>query len=116
MVKLLWEPSEERKRTANMTKYIEFVNNRFDLNFNEYFELYDWSVNNLPDFWGSVWDFCEIKSSKGYEKVAEDLNKFPGTNWFPGARLNFAENLLRHRDDHTAFIFKGESEKETRIS
>jgi acetoacetyl-CoA synthetase len=116
MVKLLWEPSEERIKSANMTKFIEFVNKRHDLNINEYFELYDWSVDKLSEFWASVWDFCEIKSSKGYEKVVEDLNKFPGTNWFPGARLNFAENLLKHRDDHTAFIFKGENEKEARIS
>jgi len=116
MSKLLWKPSEERKRNANMSKFMDFVNKRYDKSFHSYFELYDWSINNIPDFWASVWDFTGIKSSKGYQTVVDDLGKFPGAKWFTGARLNFAENLLRYRDAHTAFIFKGETQKSTRMS
>jgi acetoacetyl-CoA synthetase len=116
MSKLLWKPSEEQINDANMTKFIDFVNKHYGQNFNSYFELYDWSVNNIPDFWESMWDFSEIIASKRFEKVVDDLKKFPGAKWFVGARLNYAENLLRHRDDHTAFIFKGEDQKETRMS
>jgi len=116
MSKLLWKPSEERKRNANMSKFMDFVNKRYDKSLHSYFELYDWSINNIPDFWASVWDFTGIKSSKGYETVVDDLGKFPGAKWFTGARLNFAENLLRYRDAHTAFIFKGETQKSTSMS
>lgn len=116
MGKLLWEPSDERKRNANMTKYMDFVNKGYGQDIHSYSELYEWSINNIPDFWKSVWDFCGIKASKKYEKVVDDLTKFPGANWFVGARLNFAENLLRYRDDRTAFIFRGETQRHARMS
>ncbi len=116
MGKLLWEPSQERKRNASITRFMDFVNKRYSKSFRSYWELYDWSINNIPDFWASVWDFTEIKASKSYETVVDDLSKFPGAKWFIGARLNFAENLLRHRDNHTAFIFKGETQKSAKMS
>ena len=105
----LWEPSEERIKNANMTRFIEFVNKRYNKKFNDYFELYGWSITDIADFWAAIWDFVGIKVSKKYEKVVEDLSTFPGTKWFPGAELNFAENLLRYRDDKIAFIFKCET-------
>ncbi|HXQ36697.1 MAG TPA: acetoacetate--CoA ligase [Anaerolineales bacterium] len=106
----LWSPSEERIQQANITRFIDEVNARGNLNLGSYTELYQWSVENIPDFWGAVWDFAEIKASKPYNQVVEDLTKFPGAKWFPGAQLNFAENLLRYRDDQLAFIFKGETQ------
>ncbi|WKZ48191.1 MAG: acetoacetate--CoA ligase [Anaerolineales bacterium] len=106
----LWTPSEQRKQDANITRFIEEVNARRELNIISYADLYQWSVENTPDFWAEVWDFVGIKSSKRYDKVVEDLSVFPGTKWFTGARLNFAENLLRYRDDQLAFIFKGETQ------
>jgi acetoacetyl-CoA synthetase len=92
-----------------MTKFIEFVNKRYNKQFTDYFDLYDWSVANIADLWASVWDFLEIKASRKYDKVVDDLNKFPGAQWFVGAELNFAENLLRYRDKKTAFVFKCET-------
>jgi len=92
-----------------MTKFMSFVNERHGAKFDSYNELYEWSVSSIADFWAAVWDFCEIKASKGYETVIDDASKMPGAKWFVGARMNFAENLLRHRDDHVAFIFKGET-------
>ncbi|UCG70098.1 MAG: acetoacetate--CoA ligase [Thermoplasmata archaeon] len=116
MSKLLWEPSEDQVRNANMTRFIEFVNKKYGKNFDTYFELYDWSITNISDFWEAMWDFGEVKASKRFDTVVDDLGKFPGANWFVGARMNYAENLLRLRDDHTAFIFKGENQKEARMS
>ena len=116
MSKLLWEPTEERKKNANITRFIDFVNKRYKQSFGSYKELYDWSVDRIPDFWASVWDFVEVKSSKGYETVVDDVTKMPGAKWFTGARLNFAENMLRYRDEKTAFIFKGETQKSVSMS
>ncbi|RJP59606.1 MAG: acetoacetate--CoA ligase [Deltaproteobacteria bacterium] len=112
----LWKPSEERKMNANITRFIDAVNKRYGKSFCSYDELYDWSINNISDFWASVWDFCEIKASRDYDIVVDDPGKMPGTKWFTGARLNFAENLLRYRDEHTAFVFKGENQKSAKMS
>jgi acetoacetyl-CoA synthetase len=108
--KPLWVPSKDQIQNANMTRFIEFVNRRYGRNFRSYRDLYQWSVDRIPDFWAAVWDFVEIKASRKYNQVVEDLTKYPGTKWFPGARLNFAENLLRYRDDQLAFIFIGETQ------
>ncbi|MFQ5812135.1 MAG: acetoacetate--CoA ligase [Anaerolineae bacterium] len=115
MKKPLWEPSEERKNQANITRFIGLVNEKYGLEINSYAQLWNWSVENIPDFWTAMWEFGEIKASRGYDEVIEDAasltGKFPGARWFSGARLNFAENLLRHRDDQAAFVFKGETQK-----
>jgi acetoacetyl-CoA synthetase len=108
----LWEPSEERKQSANITRFMERVNRRHGKSFGTYWDLYDWSVESIPEFWSAVWDFVEIKASVPYDTVVDDLNRFPGARWFPGARLNFAENLLRYRDDRIAFKFIGETQHE----
>lgn len=112
----LWEPSEETRRNANITRFIELVNTRYGKGFSTYRELYQWSVDDIPAFWAAMWDFAEIKASRKYDKVVEDLSVFPGTKWFPGARLNFAENLLRYRDQRLAFIFKGETKKRVQMT
>ncbi|MGQ9653622.1 MAG: acetoacetate--CoA ligase [Thermodesulfobacteriota bacterium] len=112
----LWEPSEETRRNANITRFIELVNTRYGKGFSTYRELYQWSVDDIPAFWATMWDFAEIKASRKYDKVVEDLSVFPGTKWFPGARLNFAENLLRYRDQRLAFVFKGETKKRVQMT
>jgi acetoacetyl-CoA synthetase len=104
----LWVPSEDRKRQSNIIRFIRLVNDRFGLDISDYWGLYLWSIENIPDFWATMWDFGQIKASRGYDEVVDDLSKFPGARWFPGAQLNFAENLLRYRDDRVAFIFRGE--------
>ena len=116
MGKLLWKPSEELIRKANITRFIEFVNKKYGLKIDSYAQLYNWSVENIPDFWAAMWEFGEVIASRGYDKVVDDLSKFPGAKWFVGARLNFAENLLRYRDNHTAFIFRGENRKSARMT
>lgn len=116
MSKLLWAPSEERKRDANITKFMDFVNKRYEREFHFYKELYNWSIDKIPDFWDSVWNFVGIRASKEYDVVVDDVYKMPGAKWFIGAKLNFAENLLRYRDGRTAFIFKGERQKSSKMS
>jgi acetoacetyl-CoA synthetase len=116
MGKLLWQPSDETIKDANMTRFINFVNKKQGVEITSYTQLYNWSIENITDFWAAMWEFGEIKASQGYTAVVDDLNKFPGTKWFPGARLNFAENLLRYRDDHVAYIFKGETQKSARMT
>lgn len=109
MKKPLWEPSEKRKESTNMTRFMRFVNGKYGLNFTSYNQLYEWSIKNPADFWATMWEFGDIKTSRTYEKVATNLNDMLNCNWFEGAKLNFAENLLRYRDNHIAIIFKGES-------
>ena len=116
MAKLLWEPSEERIKNSNMYKFMQFINERHGTDFKEYRPLHKWSVDNIPEFWASFWDYADIKYSRSYDTVIDDVNKMPGAKWFEGARLNFAENLLRYRDDHTAFIFRGETQKSAKMS
>src|SRR5687767_9870524 len=112
----LWTPSEERKRDANITRFIQEINARHTLDLESYPELYQWSIEYIPDFWAAIWDFAEIKASQPFTQIIEDLTKFPSANWFPGARLNFAENLLRYRDDRLAFIFKGETQSSKQMT
>jgi acetoacetyl-CoA synthetase len=116
MKKPLWEPSSERKNQANMTRFIQFVNQKFGKDFKDYPELYAWSIQEIPDFWAAFWEFAGVKASRGYDRVVDDLGKMPGAKWFEGARLNFAENLLRYRDDRVAMIFKGEVQDSRQIT
>jgi len=103
-------------KEANITRFISFVNKKHSLKIDSYDQLYRWSIENVFDFWAAMWNFGEMKASRRYERVVDDLNKFPGARWFVGAKLNFAENLLRYRDDHIAFVFKGETKKSTRMT
>jgi acetoacetyl-CoA synthetase len=116
MRKPLWEPSAERKKQANITRFIELVNKKHGLKIKNYPELHKWSVESIQDFWAAVWEFVDIKASQKYSKVVEDLSVFPGTKWFPGAKLNFAENLLRYKDDRLAFVFNGEGQKSRKMT
>jgi len=108
MPKKLWEPSEERIKSTNMYRFMTRINEKFNKNFTEYGELWEWSVENLADFWTHAWDFLDIQVSTPYETVIQDKDKMPGAKFFAGSKLNFAENLLRFRDDRTALIFRGE--------
>jgi acetoacetyl-CoA synthetase len=112
----LWKPSDQRIKEANMSKFVEFVNQRYGERFKGYFDLYEWSVKSIHDFWASIWDFVGIKASRKYDMVVENMNVFPGTKWFCGAELNFAENLLRHRDNKAAFVFKSETKPSVNIT
>ena len=112
----LWKPSEDKIQNANLTRFLGYINGKHGKNLRTYPQLYQWSIENIPDFWARFWEFAEIKASQGYTQVVDDLKKLPGAKWFLGARLNFAENLLRYRDDRVAFVFKGEMQKSARMT
>jgi acetoacetyl-CoA synthetase len=112
----LWEPSPEQKRNANITRFISLVNERHATKIGSFNELHDWSISHLKEFWALVWEFCGIKALKPYDTALAWDKQIMDARWFPGARLNFAENLLRYRDDRTALVFKGEGQKTVRTS
>jgi acetoacetyl-CoA synthetase len=108
MAELLWKPSPERISQANLTRFIQFVNKTQGTDFQDYPELYDWSISDIPAFQESLWQFYEPIHSQPYSQVVEGLDKMPGAKWFVRAKLNFAENLLRYRDDQDALVFRSE--------
>ena len=110
MARLLWQPSEKRIQNSNMFRFMTAVNEQYKKDFSEYNHLYQWSVDSIADFWASMWDFTEIRASKTFDKVVNDTTMMPGARWFSGAKLNFAENLLRFRDNRTALTFRGEDQ------
>jgi acetoacetyl-CoA synthetase len=101
--KPLWIPSEGRIKNSNFSKYYDFLRKEYNLSFYNYSELHSWSVTEIETFWESIWKFSEITHSKPYKRV---LSKriMPGARWFESAELNFAENLLKFRDDHIAIV------------
>ena len=101
--KPLWIPSEERIKNSNFRKYEQFLNKEYGLQFSNYSELHKWSTTDIETFWQSIWKFSEIIHSKPFEKVL-DKRIMPSAKWFQGSSLNFAENLLRYKDEHIAII------------
>jgi acetoacetyl-CoA synthetase len=112
----LWTPSPERIASANMTAFIGLVNQRHKLAIDGYGALYQWSIDHLEDFWTTVWDFGGVIAETRGERVLVDPDRMPGARFFPDARLNFAENLLRRRDDGDAIVFWGEDKVRRRLS
>src|ERR687885_2579140 len=94
----LWEPSEKFKESANISRYMEWLEREKGLSFEDYSELWEWSVTELEEFWASIWEYCDVRASEPYEKVLAD-REMPGTEWFVGAELNYAEHVFRHADD-----------------
>jgi len=113
---VLWRPSSERVAKSNITRFIHMVNQRWNAGVRDSQQLYDWSVHEPEQFWTAVWDFCGVVAETRGERVLVDGDKMPGAKWFPDSRLNFAENLLRRRDDDTAMVFWGEDKVRRRMS
>ena len=102
----LWQPTAEQVAAANLTAFIRFVldHDRCPAGVTDYAALYRWSVDQPQAFWPAVWDFCGVIASRSADQVAVDFDRMPDTRWFPGAELNFAENLLRFRDERQALV------------
>jgi acetoacetyl-CoA synthetase len=109
MAERLWAPSRERADASQLAAFIARVRERAGLRGDTYEELHAWSIRDPRAFWAELWDFVGIVCSVGYGEVVDDPARLPGARWFSGARLNFAENLLRHRDARTALLFQPES-------
>lgn len=105
---VLWEPSDEIKKQAITTKYINWLKTQKGLSFNDYNSLWHWSVTEIEDFWQSLWEFFEIKASKPFSCVLSE-RKMPGAEWFVGSELNYAEHVFRHMtSDRAALMFQSE--------
>ncbi len=104
----LWQPSGERIENTNLDRFRREAEVRWGVELADYDALWRWSIESREQFWSSLWDFCGVIAETRGEIVATDIEKMPGARYFPEARLNFAENLLRRRDDGTAMIFRAE--------
>jgi acetoacetyl-CoA synthetase len=111
----LWTPSQAGIDAANMTHFIAQVNRNHELSISDYDGLYLWSLDEKEHFWSELWDFCGIIGDKG-ENILVGGDHIETAQWFPEARLNFAENLLRRKDDETAIIFRAEDQVEYSLS
>jgi acetoacetyl-CoA synthetase len=105
----MWQPSAERIADANLTRFMQGVRDRWGVDVPDYAALHRWSVREPERFWIAMWEFGDIIADTRGETVLRDGDRMPGARWFPEARLNFAENLLRRRDDTDALIFRGEA-------
>ncbi len=95
----------DRIEKTNMKRFIEFVNEKRSMLISNYNELWQWSVDNIPEFWEDFWEFSKIIHSKPPQEIVDDPYKLPRARWFIGAELNFAQNLLRMKEkDKTALI------------
>ncbi|MDP3062072.1 MAG: acetoacetate--CoA ligase [Chloroflexota bacterium] len=105
---LLWTPSDDVKRRANITRYMAWLREKRGLRFDSYEELWRWSVTDLEGFWASIWDFFQVIAHRPYSQVLTE-RRMPGARWFVGAQLNYAEHALRRRDAHPAVLFRSEA-------
>ncbi|HUN26695.1 MAG TPA: acetoacetate--CoA ligase [Steroidobacteraceae bacterium] len=92
---LLWTPSPEWVERSNLTAYMRWLERTRRLSFETYDELWRWSVDELEAFWASIWEYYRVQASAPYERVLGH-REMPGAQWFPGARLNYAEHALKH--------------------
>lgn len=121
MTQPLWQPSAARIAGANLTAFMRRLKETRGLDFQDYDDLYDWSVDDLAGFWTAVWDFCGVIADEERGPAVTDAGKMPGARFFPEAKINFAENLLRRRpndlgSEADAIVFWGEDKVKRRVS
>jgi acetoacetyl-CoA synthetase len=114
--KILWQPGERAIEEAQLTQFARQVIRKRKLEVNSYPEFYAWSVDNPEEFWSDAWEFCGVIASRKGSTVLADGDKMPGAHWFPEARLNLAQNLLRRGDRGDAFVFWDETGFKRRVS
>jgi acetoacetyl-CoA synthetase len=112
----LWRPTAQGIEGANLTAFMRLANERFAVGATDYETLWRWSVDRRDQFWLAVWAYCGVIAQCQGDTVLLDGERMPGSRWFPQARLNFAENLLRRQDDAVALIFRGEDRVESQVT
>jgi acetoacetyl-CoA synthetase len=114
----LWKPSADRVARANLTSFAARVSAKYGMALPDYSALYRWSIDESASFWREVWTDAGIVGEPG-KRILVDGHKMPGAHWFPDARLNFAENLLKDRSREStgnALVFWGEDKVKRRVS
>ncbi|WP_135075632.1 acetoacetate--CoA ligase [Terasakiella sp. SH-1] len=112
----LWTPSAERIEKSNMKAFMAHVNERWSLDIQDYEHLHDFSVNEREKFWVSLKDFTGLKAQDWGSRVLVNGDKMPGAEFFPDAKINFAENLLKKNDETEALVFWGEDQVKRTLS
>ena len=112
----LWQPGERAIEEAQLTQFARQLLRKRKLDLNSYPDFYRWTVDNPEEFWSDVWDWCGVVAARKGSTVLVDGDKMPGAHWFPEARLNFAENLMRRGDRGDAFVFWDETGFRRRVS
>ena len=97
---VLWSPPADVRETSQLGRFLDFVRDTRGRDLPGYDELFDWSVSDLEGFWGSLWDFFEVKAHTPYERVL-GAAAMPGAEWFTGATLNYAEHMVGRDEDPT---------------
>ncbi|HKX54606.1 MAG TPA: acetoacetate--CoA ligase [Xanthomonadales bacterium] len=111
----IWSPGPVRRQTANIKRFIDLLRTELDPSIQDYWDLYHFSIAQPENFWRAIWDFAAVVGKPGTETL-RNPELMPGARWFPQARLNFAENLLRYRDDQSALVFCSETGERRRLS
>jgi acetoacetyl-CoA synthetase len=112
----LWQPSAQQVKEANVTRFRETAAQQWGTPLGDYAALHRWSVERPDRFWRTLWDFAGVIAEGPGAAALVDGDKMPGARFFPEARLNFAENLLRRRDAGDAIVFWGEDKVKRRLS
>ncbi len=112
----LWTPSPKQIEAARMTGFARHASKRSGKDLRLYSDLYDWSISEREAFWALMWERAPIIARERGDEVLVEGDKMPGARWFPQARLNFAQNLLRHGDDREALVFRGEDRVKQRYT
>jgi acetoacetyl-CoA synthetase len=113
---MMWRPSPERIAASNLTAFMKAASAVAGRSFADYSALWRWSVEDPGAFWRLVWTWSGVIGDGPGEPSVENIGKMPGAKFFPQARLNFAENLLRKNDGSTAFVFWGEDKVRRRMT
>ena len=112
----LWSPAPERVARTQLTQFMQGARERFGIDARDYRALYDWSISAPEQFWPALWSYCGVIAESAGDTVVVDKHPMPGAKWFPQARLNYAENLLRRRDATPALVFWGEDRVRTSLT
>jgi len=112
----LWNPSEESISKTHLYKLQKYINKKYNIKLNNYNQLHNWSINNIDSFWSTMWNQLDIIYSKKYSVVIDNENIMLGSNWFLDSKLNFAENLLRYKNNDTAIEFINENNIHQKLS
>jgi acetoacetyl-CoA synthetase len=116
MNKPLWMPDERRSASTALSAFSAWLSERTGKALGDYDVLHRFSSGDPAAFWSAIWDFAAVEGNKGSVPYLADADRMPGATFFPGARLNFAENLLKHRGDGDAIVFWGEDKVRRRLS